>query len=89
MAGRAIQFLTAGGPLSISALEVEIKGLIFTPGTTASSCSIKEGGTGGTVVLSLAGAANGPSIAFSVPFVIQAPFLSAIAGTGATLTVVM
>lgn len=89
--GRARQFTTAGGALAIGTGEQIIRGLILTPAAAAATCDIKEKGTGGTVVLSLQAAANGNSTVVLFPggLAIQDPFLSAIVGAGATLTVVM
>jgi hypothetical protein len=81
--GRATKF-TATGALGLGNIECF---LILTPGSTAALADIKEGGTGGTVVLSLSAAANGPSVQVG-PITIADPFLSAISGTGASLSIV-
>jgi hypothetical protein len=89
MIGRARQFTQAGGAVAIATGEVIVRKLILTPGAAAATCDIKEKGTGGTVVLSLSAPANGPSTFIDGPIAIQDPYLSAIAGAGASLTVVM
>ncbi len=81
--GRATKFTSTG---SLGAGNIEAL-YILTPGSTAALVDIKEGGTGGTVVLSLQAAANGNSVQIG-PLTIENPYLSAISGTGASLSIV-
>jgi hypothetical protein len=60
--------------------------LVLTPAAAVAACDIKEGGTGGTVVLSVQAAANGGSVQVG-PFRIKDPFISALTGAGAKLSV--
>jgi hypothetical protein len=85
MLGRAKQFSATG---DIAANEVILRACILTPGTAASSAVIREGGSGGTVVLTLTGVANGSAIVVDTPFAVRSPHLT-LAGTGALFSVVM
>lgn len=82
--GRATQFSSAGAIATGERLCL----FILTPAAAAATCSIKEGGTGGSVVLSLSAPANGASVQVG-PIQIRDPYLSAIAGASATFHVVM
>jgi hypothetical protein len=84
--GRATQFTTAGGAQALG-LGDGPRTFVVTPAAAAVVVSIKEGGTGGPVVLTLQAAANGASVVVG-PFQIRDPFLSAISGAGGFLTVI-
>lgn len=90
--GRAFPFITAGGAVSIATGECVIRAIILTPGGAVASCSILEGGSGGAAKVALQAASNGNSAVINFGpggLAIRDPYLGAIAGAGAVLTVVM
>jgi hypothetical protein len=64
-----------------------LRGLVFQPGTAASTLDLRLDGAGGAVVMSLAGAANGPPVTWlstASPGVGASALHATIAGTGAS-----
>lgn len=86
--GRCTQFTQAGGNVAIETGTVVLLSVTLTPAAAASTCNIREGGTGGTIVLSLSAAANGPSTVHDVPMSIKDPAVTDIVGAGSTVNVV-
>ena len=56
--------------------EVYVQGFTLTPGTAATTFVLREGGSGGAVVATWLFAANGPSIAVPLAFMIDRPHLT-------------
>jgi hypothetical protein len=65
-----------------------IHGVTLTPAAAVATAVIREGGAGGTVVLSLQAAANGGSVVVPLCLSIQNPHLT-LAGAGALFTAVL
>ncbi|HEY3035415.1 MAG TPA: hypothetical protein VGJ54_12280 [Streptosporangiaceae bacterium] len=64
-----------------------LRSVIFQPGTAASTLDLRLDGAAGTVVLSMAGAANGPPVPWSAtgsPGVGAAQLHATLAGAGAS-----
>lgn len=76
---------TAAGALSTSTASIEIM-VVLTAGAGADArATIKEGGASGTTVMDLAAAQGSMTDSFCLQ--IRQPYLSAITGAGASLTV--
>lgn len=84
MISRLEKFTSAG---AIGTGEVCASQIILSPAAAVATAEIKEGGTGGTVVLTLQAAANGGSVVVSGPIRIRDPYLSTLSGAGASLSV--
>lgn len=85
MLGRLQQFSGTGD--IAAAVEARLFSLILTPAAVAASAVIREGGSGGTVVLTLNAAANGSAVVVQGPIVIRGPHLT-LSGAGALFSVV-
>lgn len=83
--GRLKRFTATG---AVSTAEEIIRGLTITPGTTATTVTLREGGAGGTIVGQWLAPANGSAFAIPVFFAVAAPHLT-IAGTAAEVSVVL
>lgn len=87
--GRWQQFLQSGGAQAIATGNMILLSLRLTPAAAAAVVDIKEGGSGGAVVLSMSAAANGNSDFLEVAFAIKDPYISTFTGAGAKLSVLI
>lgn len=76
---------TAAGALSTSAASIEIMVVLVAGAGAAARATIKENGASGTTVMELAAVQGTMSNPFCLQ--IRQPYLSAITGAGASLTV--
>lgn len=86
--GRCSQFTQAGGNAAIEVGTVVLFAVVLTPAAAAATCNIREGGVGGTIVLSLSAPVSGQSVVIPVPITIKDPAVTDIVGAGATVNVV-
>lgn len=75
---------TNTGDQEVSASAAKLSGLVFTPGTTASTLLVKDNTT---TILTVKGAANGPSISLSAINIVVGNLVVNVAGTGAEVSV--
>lgn len=83
--GRLKRFTATG---AVSTAEEIVRGLTITPGSTATTVTLREGGASGAIVGNWLAPANGSAFAVPLFFAIAAPHLT-IAGTGAEVSVVL
>ncbi len=86
MIGRLKQFSGTGDVVATA--EVCLLAVVLTPAAANASAVIKEGGSSGTVVLTLNAVANGSAVVVPGPIAIRGPHLT-LSGAGALFHVVM
>lgn len=85
MIGRPQQFNATAD--IVATAETTLLALILTPAAANAAAVIREGGSGGTVVLTLNAVANGSAVVVPGPIVIRGPHLT-LSGAGALFHVV-
>jgi hypothetical protein len=85
MIGR-LQQLSATGDI-VATAEVTLLAVVLSPAAANASAIVREGGSGGTVVLTLNAVANGSSVVIPGPIAIRGPHLT-LSGAGALFHVV-
>ncbi len=85
MAGRLSQFSATAD--IVATIEVTLLAIVLTPAAANASAVIREGGSGGTVVLTLNAVANGSAVVVPGPISIRGPHLT-LSGAGALFHVV-
>lgn len=88
MGGTRPKHFTGTG--DISAGPAVLWGFVLTPAAAAVTAVIREGGSGGTIVMSLQAAANGASVvvAFAAPMVFNDPHVT-LGGAGVLFSALM
>jgi len=86
MIGRLKQFSATGD--IVATAETMLLALVLTPAAANASAVIREGGSGGTVVLTLNAVASGSAVVVPGPIAIRGPHLT-LSGAGALFHVVM
>lgn len=77
---------TATGDISVG--PATIYGFVLTPAAAVATAVIREGGSGGTIVMSLQAAANGSSAIVMFPMSIADPHVT-LAGAGVLFSALM
>jgi hypothetical protein len=85
MIGRLQQFSATGD--IVATAEIKLFAVVLTPAAANASAVIREGGSGGTVVLTLNAVANGSAVVVPGPIAIRGPHLT-LSGAGALFHVV-
>ena len=84
-AGRPKHFT---GTADISVGPATLHRLVLTPAAAVATAVIREGGSGGTIVMALQAAANGGSVIFEGPITIMDPHVT-LGGAGVLFSAVM
>lgn len=82
--GTPVHF-TATGDIDAGTVRLPLQGFVLTPAAAVATAVVREGGSGGTIVLSLQAAANGASVVVPIPCVIANPHVT-LGGAGALFT---
>lgn len=83
--GRPVH-LTSTGNVAGAADGGVCRGILLAAGTAAGSVTVREGGSGGTIITKLTVAANGGSESLSIPFAFVGQLHFTIAGAGVEAT---
>jgi hypothetical protein len=81
--------LTSTGDVTATTVKSRLYSVVLVPGSAASSVVVRTGGSGGTVIMKLVGAADTNGVVFSTNTPISAPtgIHATLAGTGAECVV--
>lgn len=77
---------TATGDVNTSPAQVSYGGWTVSPGTATTTVTLREGGSSGTVIWQGVFAANGPGVAYPIPFVASGLHVT-ISGTAAEVSI--